>query len=109
MQSFASSPVFRGHRACKVSGMVVSDERMRTRWQCCAFTVLVIVLMVSNREATAGNQTVQQKIRDDPDLSEVRLISNSFKCIFVWGSITVFVEYIIVLFLFNLWGCYECS
>jgi hypothetical protein len=53
---------------------LVSGERMRTRWQCCASAVLVIVLMVSNREATARNQTVEQKIRDDSDLSEVRLI-----------------------------------
>lgn len=63
--------------------MVVSNKRMRTRWQCCASMVLVIVLVVSNREATARNQTVEQKIRDDPDLSEVSLVSNSFKCIFV--------------------------
>ncbi|XP_023702117.1 fasciclin-1 isoform X3 [Cryptotermes secundus] len=58
--------------------MVVSDESMRTRWQCCASTVLVIVLLVSNKEATARNQTVEQRIRDDPDLSEFySLLENS--------------------------------
>lgn len=51
----------------------VTGERMRTRWDRCALAVLVIVFVVSNRMATARNQTVEQKIRDDPDLSEVRL------------------------------------
>lgn len=51
---------------------------MRTRWQCCASAVLVIVLVVSDRAATARNQTVEQKIRDDPDLSEFySLLENS--------------------------------
>ena len=51
---------------------LASNERMTTRWQCCTSAVLVIVLMVSDRVAT--KQTVEHKIRDDPDLSEVRLI-----------------------------------
>ncbi|XP_021919036.1 fasciclin-1 isoform X2 [Zootermopsis nevadensis] len=51
---------------------------MTTRWQGCASAVLVIVFVVSNRVATARNQTVEQKIRDDPDLSEFySLLENS--------------------------------
>jgi hypothetical protein len=67
--------------AGRVSTVVcaVSSERMRTRWQSCASAVLVIVLVVSDRMATARNQTVEQKIRDDPDLSEVRVTVNYFK------------------------------
>lgn len=51
-----------------------SNETMTTRWQCCASAVLVIVLVVFDRVATARSQTVQQKIRDDAELSEVRLL-----------------------------------
>lgn len=70
-----------------VCGAARISERMTTRWQGCASAVLVIVFVVSNRVATARNQTVEQKIRDDPDLSEVRLIS--MKCI-LCVRITVF-------------------
>jgi len=59
-----------------------SNERMTTRWQCCASAVLVIVLVVSDRVATASKQTVELKIRDDPDLSEVRLIFKHFQLYF---------------------------
>lgn len=55
-----------------------SNERMTTRWQCCASAVLVIVFVVSDRMALARNQIVEHTIRDDPDLSEVRLIFKHF-------------------------------
>ena len=45
---------------------------MRTRWEWFASALMVLVMVVSNREANARNQTVEQKIRDDPELSEVR-------------------------------------
>ena len=50
----------------------ISEIKMRTRWEWFASAVVVLVMVVSNREATARNQTVEQKIRDDPELSEVR-------------------------------------
>lgn len=51
---------------------------MTARWQCCASAVLVIVLVVSDRVATARNHIVEHKIRDDPDLSEFySLLENS--------------------------------
>lgn len=51
---------------------------MRTRWEWFASAVVVLVMVVSNREATARNQTVEQKIRDDPELSEFySLLENS--------------------------------
>lgn len=61
----------RGYRTYEHIARLVPGERMGTCWQCCASVVLVIVLVMSNREVTARNRTVEQKIRDDPDLSEV--------------------------------------
>ena len=66
-----------------------SNERMTTRWQCCASAVLVIVLVVSDRVATAKNQIVEHRIRDDPDLSEVRLIFKHFQLHFYLSAYVV--------------------
>lgn len=57
---------------------------------------------MSDRVATARNQTVEQKIRDDPDLSEVRLIFKYFQLYF-YSSHMVFYEYIIFVMFIQSW------